>query len=233
MAKYICTNIFNCSKADSKEEIEIAAGMEPVCQECGRPLKVVNMPVPPSSRIKLVLLGVGLVALVALGVGGWMVMGKSGARLMARSDAASTSVAVRPQGVPPNDGKLAIDKKAVDGLIKAGPSSNPDATASAQKSVIAREFVKAAIPLMQAGRWAEANEQLNLAKAANPDEPLVYINLAISHFKQDQPKEALTFLETAFNKGFRDFSVLEADSDLKKLTNNESYKALVVRYQAK
>lgn len=230
MAKYVCKNFGACSKADAKEEVEIAAGMESVCEECGLTLTEVETAAPAGRRIKPVILGIGLLVLVAIGAGGWMVMGNSGDRSMAQAGSKENDAPAQTQGVAPDEVALEKAKQGVDELIKAGTS---DAASAAQNTVIAQEHIKAAIPHMQAGRWVDADEQLAKAKAANPEEPLVYVNLAISHLKQEQPKEALKSLETAFEKGFRDFSTLEADADLKKLTGADPYKALVVRYQPK
>ena len=132
-------------------------------------------------------------------------------------------------GVLPNAEQLAKQKQSVDASLQSAASA-PQAD---QRVVIAKEYVKAAIPLMQVGKWTEAQAQLDKAKAESADEPLIYVNQAILQLKQSKPKDALAHLEVALQKGFRDFAVLESDADLKPLTSSDAYKALLARYPTK
>lgn len=135
---------------------------------------------------------------------------------------------VKP-GVAPNEQDLANRKRAVDESITAQGA----AAASPQKEVIAREYIKAAVMLMREGKWQEADAQLLKAKDENPNEPLVYYNQAIVQLKQARSKEALRHLEEALKKGFKDFPLLEADSDLSPLKQESEFKALVAQYKPK
>ena len=130
----------------------------------------------------------------------------------------------------PDEKALDAQKKDTDQKILVGASAS---AAAAQTGVIAREYIKAAIPFMQAGKWTEAQAQLDKARAESADEPLIYVNQAILQLKQSKPKDALAQLEVALQKGFRDFAVLESDADLKPLTTRDAYKALRARYPTK
>lgn len=229
MTKYVCRNYGSCTKADAREEIELVPGAEPVC-ECGFELKPVEADAPEGGSKRKLLLGVGGVVAVALLAGAAFMMTKSGIPTSSTAARSSPATGNAAAGVAPNAEQLAKDKESVDASIKAGAISAP---AVDQRVVIAREFVKAAIPLMQAGKWADAQTQLDKAKAEFADEPLIYINQAVLSLKQAKSKEALAHMETALQKGFRDFAILESDSDLRSLTASDAYKALVVRYPSK
>lgn len=228
MAIYLCKNFAGCDKADRQEEIDLPAGTETKCPECGLELspKDAAKTGTPGRAKPAIIAGVAAMVIAIAGGGTWFVMSKD--------DTESTLATASPSVIPavaPDEIELKKQKKLVDDQITG---SAPAAVISdAQKRVIAQEFVKAAVPLMQAGDWAAADAQLERAREANPDEPLVYINQAIVQLKQSRSKEALKLLETAFEKGFRDFQVLEREPDLKKLTAGSSYRELIARYQAK
>ena len=226
MGKYICRNYGSCAKADAREEIELAPGAEPIC-ECGFELKPLESEAPDGGGKKKLGLIVGGVVTAALLAGGGFWMTKKGQPVTASSAQPASAPRTTASGVAPDAGQLAKAKEGVDASIKAG------APATDQKVVIAREFIKAAIPLMQAGKWAEAQVQLDKAKAEFADEPLIYVNQAVLSLKQSKNADALMHLETAFQKGFRDYSVLESDADLKPLTSGDGYKKLIARYPAK
>lgn len=225
---YLCKNFAACSKADSKEEIELPAGTETKCPECGAELHPMDTirPGTPAKGKPAIIAGVAALVIAMAGGGTWF--------FMSEGDIEPTLATASPNAVvavPPDEAELQKQKKLVDEQITGGKPAA--VTSDAQRRVIAQEFVKAAMPLMQAGDWAAADAQLERAREANPDEPLVYINQAIVQLKQSRSKEALKLLETAFEKGFRDFQVLEKEPDLKKLTAGSSYRELIARYQAK
>lgn len=226
MAKYVCRNYGSCTKADTREEIDLVPGAEPVC-ECGFELKPLETDTAGSdSTRKFAFAGGGVIALlVVAGTAYWMTMGSSPA---GKSKAGSTASANSPAaGIAPSPEQLRKDKEAIDAAIKAGANNPP---AADQRAVIAREFIKAAVASMQAGKWAEAQEQLDKAKAEFADEPLIYINQAILSLRQSKREEALVQVETALQKGFRSYAALEADQDLKSLTASEAYRKLIARY---
>lgn len=229
MTKYVCRNYGSCGRADAREEIELAPGAEPVC-ECGFELKSIDADATEGGNRKKLVLSIGGAAALAVlaGAGYWMSKGSAPVATSVPAPIAPSSNAA--SGVAPNQGQLAKAKEAVDATIKAGAGS---ASAADQRVVIAREYVKAAIPLMQAGKWTEAQTQLDKAKAEFADEPLIYVNQAILSLKQAKSQDALAHVETALQKGFRDFPVIESDTDLKSLTASDAYKKLVARYPAK
>ncbi|MCA1595546.1 MAG: hypothetical protein LC772_03855, partial [Chloroflexi bacterium] len=64
----VCTNFGNCSKADRQDTIRVFQGGEPYCPECGN--RVSPIPEPPDRRVRSIIIGVSLVALLLLL--GWM-----------------------------------------------------------------------------------------------------------------------------------------------------------------
>jgi hypothetical protein len=163
---------------------------------------------------------------VVVGLAWFMADGRKEAGAPQASAPGTTGPSV---GVAPDEKALAAAKQEVDRKIIAGGSG----AAADQKAVLAKEYVKAAVPLLQAGKWDEASEQLFKAKAENPDEPLIYVNQAIVHLKQEKRQEALAQLELAFQKGFRDFAAIEADPDLKPLTSTPAYRTMVAAFKGK
>jgi tetratricopeptide (TPR) repeat protein len=231
MPNFVCKNYGSCSKADSRETIELPPGSEPVCPECGFKLESLDDKIGPASGSRrTVIAGLASAAVIVVAVTGWMWMSPSKKAKAPAESASATTVTPASKGMSPNAADQAKAKQAVDGKIldAGGSGALPD-----QRAVIAREYVKAAIPLLQAGKWQEADAQLLKAKNENPDEPLIYVNQAIIHLKQTRDKEALTDLETAFKKGFKDFGAIEGDVDLKPLTVKPEYAAMVAPYKTK
>jgi hypothetical protein len=230
VSKYVCRNYGSCSKADAREEVELVPGTEPICEECGSELKQIDADSGDGgSKKKVLVLGAAAAVLVAAGLGFWFLKGGSNADRVA-SAASRPATASTATGVAPNAEQLTKAKQGVDASLQSAASSAPQAD---QRVVIAREYIKAAIPLMQAGKWTEAQVQLDKARGESADEPLIYVNQAILQLKQAKSQEALAQLEVALQKGFRDFAVLESDADLKSLTSGSAYKALAARYQTK
>lgn len=227
MPKYLCKNYGSCSKADAREEIELAPGVEPTC-ECG--FKLDLMEEEKGGSRKYLVAGIASVAVVALAAAGWFSLGRSGAdSSKAGTVAQGRSNDMARPGVVPNEQDLASRKRAIDESITAQGAT----AANPQKEVIAKEYIKAAVMLMREGKWQEADAQLLKAKNENPNEPLVYYNQAIVHLKQARSKEAIRHLEEALKKGFKDFPLLEADSDLNPLRKESEFKALVAQYKPK
>ena len=229
MNKYVCKNYGSCAKADAREHIELVPGAEPIC-ECGFQLTPLEGGSEDGgSKKKVLAIGAAAAVLVAASLGFWFVKGGSSGNRVAGAASRPTAPSTAT-GVAPDPEQLTKEKQGVDASLQSAASS---ASRADQRMVIAREYIKAAIPLMQAGKWTEAQAQLDKAKSESADEPLIYVNQAILQFKQANPKEALAQLEVALQKGFRDFAVLESDADLKALTTGSAYKALAARYQTK
>jgi hypothetical protein len=232
MNKFLCKNYGSCAKADSREAIELAPGSEPLC-ECGFKLELAEVAGVSSGRKgKLLAAGIGLVVALGSFAAYWLSRATPSATVAARPVPASAPPpASTASGVAPDALALASAKQGVDAALKN--STGTSAAATGQRNVIAREYVKAAIAPMQAGNWAQAQVQLDKAKAENADEPLIYINEAIIQLKQGQPQKAMALIEVSMQKGFRDFAALEADLDLKPLTVEGTYKAMATRYAVK
>ncbi len=232
MPKYICKNYGSCEKADAREIIELPPGSEPLHEDCGFKLELVEESDEAAVGKRRLVIGLGVLgAAVVVGAIAFFVSGSkpdaSVASARSPQIAASSSTST---GLLPDANTLGNQKKDADTkIVNAGGVG----VALTQKSVIAKEYIKAAIPLMQSGKWKEAEEQLLKAKSEDSEEPLVHYNMAIVKLKQSLSKEALSELEFAFKKGFRDFTALESDADLKPLTTKSEYKALLAAYKAK
>jgi phosphate transport system substrate-binding protein len=64
-AAYRCSNIGNCQKADRKEMIDLAEGVDPVCPECGAQLTPAKPPEKPVHTVSCVVVSVLLLLLGA------------------------------------------------------------------------------------------------------------------------------------------------------------------------
>ena len=224
MPKYVCNNFGSCPAAGNV--IELPLGAELICPDDGYALEEVN----ERNVKKPLVIGMGAaVVLAAIGTA-WFVVSPAKSPSMPAANGPSPATASSTKGMTPDAADQAKAKLGVDGKIldAGGSGALPD-----QKAVIAREYVKAAIPLMQAGKWQDADAQLLKAKNENPDEPLIYVNQAIIHLKQSREKEALSDLETAFQKGFKNFDAVEGDADLKPLARKPEYAAMVAPFKIK
>lgn len=238
MPKYVCTNFGSCPAAG--KVIELPPGAELVCPEDGYQLEEAEdskgwfaLIAQLIARRKAVA-SVAAIALVAVGAGAWYVSTVSNRAPSRASPVLTTPAALQSgsgtTGVAPDEEVLAAQKQDADKKILGGATTG---AVAAQSVVIANEYIKAAVPLMQAGKWDEANAQLLKATAENPDEPLIYYNKAIIQLKQGKQKDALAALDMALQKGFKDFAALEGDSDLKPLRGLSEYTAIVAKYKAK
>ena len=73
------------------------------------------------------------------------------------------------------------------------------------------------------------NEGLNVDERLaelEPENPLVFYNLACSYSLTDQCERAADAIERALDLGYHDFNWLVKDSDLKKLRAHPRYKAI-------
>jgi len=64
----ICVNIGNCDNANQKKVLEIGAGQDFVCPQCGKSLNIYS---PPKGKSAAVMMVIGLVALLIVLVIGW------------------------------------------------------------------------------------------------------------------------------------------------------------------
>ena len=167
MPKYVCNNFGSCPAAGNV--IELPLGAELVCPEDGYALEEVKERIAK----KPLVIGIGLAIVLAAIGAGWIVMSPVKMPAASTANGPSTPKVSSAKGMSPDATDQAKAKLGVNGKIidASGTGVLPD-----QKAVIAREYVKAAIPLLQAGKWQDADAQLLKAQNENPDEPLIYVN---------------------------------------------------------
>lgn len=76
------------------------------------------------------------------------------------------------------------------------------------------------------GRYTEGLDVDERLAELEPENPLVFYNLACSYSLTDQCERAADAIERALGLGYRDFNWLTKDSDLKKLRAHPRYKAI-------
>ena len=78
----------------------------------------------------------------------------------------------------------------------------------------------------QRGRYLDGLKVDERLARLEPDNALVFYNLACSYSLTDQFDRAVTALEKALQLGYRDFSWLAKDPDLRKLRQQPGYRAI-------
>ena len=76
------------------------------------------------------------------------------------------------------------------------------------------------------GRYSEGLNVDERLAALEPENPLVFYNLACSYSLTDQYDRAADAVEKALSLGYRDFNWMAKDPDLKKLRAHPRYKAI-------
>lgn len=76
------------------------------------------------------------------------------------------------------------------------------------------------------GRFADGLRVDERLARLRPDDSLIHYNLACSYSLTDQFDQAAEALETAINLGYRDFTWMSRDPDLKKLRDQTEYKRI-------
>lgn len=79
------------------------------------------------------------------------------------------------------------------------------------------------------GRYNEGLEVDERLARLEPRNPLVFYNLACSYSLTEQFDHAVKALEKAIKLGYRDFTWLARDPDLRKLRKHPAYKAIAAK----
>ncbi len=82
-------------------------------------------------------------------------------------------------------------------------------------------------------RFEEAKKDLVQAVAINPGNAGAFYNLAALHALQNRTAEALRYLESALQLGFRDPALLQKDPDLASLRKHAEFQKLMEKYNVK
>ena len=93
------------------------------------------------------------------------------------------------------------------------------------------DFVAALIPLGDAytkrGLYKKGLEVDKKLARLKPEDPLIHYNLACSYSLLKMVEQALQALKKAIDLGYRDFSFMEADTDLDNVRKDSRYKKLI------
>lgn len=76
------------------------------------------------------------------------------------------------------------------------------------------------------GRYSEGLEVDERLAKLEPKNPLVFYNLACSYSLTERYQRAVTALKKAIKLGYRDFSWMARDPDLRKLRKHPSYRTI-------
>ena len=111
------------------------------------------------------------------------------------------------------------------------PPAPPEAGPVQAGSKTVNELMNLAISHIEQGNLAEAEKDLQAARAHAPQQPLVAYNTAILRVKQHRTDDALRELEASFTAGFSYFDQLDMDNDLDPLREDPRFVALVAKYR--
>jgi tetratricopeptide (TPR) repeat protein len=80
--------------------------------------------------------------------------------------------------------------------------------------------------------YAHARLSLEVAAAIDPDDPLVYYNLACAAARAGQVGRTLADLQDAVDKGFRRFARIDADPDFSAMRADPKFRAWLEKARA-
>lgn len=111
------------------------------------------------------------------------------------------------------------------------PPPPPEAGPVLADSKTVNQLLNLAIAHLEQGNLAEAEKDLQAARAHAPQQPLVAYNTAILRLKQHRVDDALRELDASFAAGFSYFDQLDMDNDLDPIRDNPRFVALVAKYR--
>lgn len=121
-----CSNFGNCSLADARKTVEVPAGLDFVCTECGKPLLLTDAGTAGSNSKALIVGGLLVVVLLAAGGVAWSLF--AGKKTAAAPDV-PVPVLVPQVIVPPPVAKPAVKSDDAPQLPLSGNCSDADAKA--------------------------------------------------------------------------------------------------------
>lgn len=117
-----CSNFGNCSLADARKTVEVPAGLDFVCTECGKPLLLTDAGTAGGNSKALIVGGLLVVVLLAAGGVAWSLFA-------GKKTAAAPDVPVLQVIVPPPVAKPAAKSDDAPQLPLSGNCSDADAKA--------------------------------------------------------------------------------------------------------
>jgi tetratricopeptide (TPR) repeat protein len=79
-------------------------------------------------------------------------------------------------------------------------------------------------------KYEKAIGTLKKLVALQPDNPKIYYNVAGLYARQNEISEAIKWLESAFQIGYRNCILIQTDRDLENIRNTPGYSDLFKRY---
>ena len=117
-----CSNFGNCSLADARKTVEVPAGLDFVCTECGKPLLLTDAGTAGGNSKALIVGGLLVVVLLAAGGVAWSLFA-------GKKTASAPDVPVPQVIVPPPVAKSAAKSDDAPQLPLSGNCSDADAKA--------------------------------------------------------------------------------------------------------
>lgn len=247
MQKYQCKNIGSCQNADDKLIIELAAGSEARCEECGAPLTstgdshIASSPdsahPPAPAWIKLAMLASG--ALILAGGAGYFVLGTHPASpSKLETVSAPPTPASAPKPPPPKAETLqpgtlqltysqAQTQAQQDCAGKAQEQGKPESAQQCLDAAKAQIAVNEAVMALQKGQLDEAGRRLEAALQFNPKDSLAHYNLAVLAAQRKDAELAARSLQAAVDNGFKQLYLAEKDPDLAPVLQHPAVRAVL------
>lgn len=239
MAKYKCSSLGDCDKANAGEVFEIAPGEDTKCPLCATPLDMLAPAATPKRPPTGLIASVAVAVLAIAGGSAYMFTKRPAepavpvvaeAAPVVAEAAAPAAAPATPNGIAPSEEETRVlQRQSEAGLVNGASQQAEDSGSQA----IANEMMKVAIAKMAQGKLDEAEKELQAAHARAPRQPLVSYNMAILRLKQARTDDALKEFEAAFMGGFKNFKEMDADSDLDALRKDPRFVSLVNQYRSK
>jgi hypothetical protein len=254
MAMYKCKNFGSCSRADSGEELSLAAGADDKCPECsstlvrvGQGFDGVEVGQTNSKRKLITVLSVVTVVVIAAAGFGYKKWSSSQVVTLAPEPVPVAVAAVEPvpvasvpQAVLPPEivqpekptvmvAEETVARKTCDEATKAKQANAVEVCQRASAVTLMNSGVLSAV----AGKLDQAEKDYLAAREKDASLPELYYNLAVLKARQDKGLEAVDNLTLAAGKGFTQFSAIKKEPALQKLKSDPALKAKIEALESK
>lgn len=258
MATYKCKNFGSCTRADTGQELVLAAGSDDKCPECGFTLVTGDSnssdnsgavgKTKPKPKMVIAAAGVLVVALIGLSYFFW-----DGSKQVVsiRPDptpqppaVATNVVATTAASVPVAPASAALAPVERPAQMLADEQSARKTCDEATKAKVANAGKicnrAAAVTLMNSGVLSAIGGRLDAAEKdylaaieKDPDLAPLYFNLAVLKARQNKGSEAVDNLTLASSKGFKQFSAIKSEPALQKLKSDPAIGPKIEAFETK